>query len=159
LLCRAIKQHQNILIDFSRASSDNRGMMDFRAGSFDSQMARMWHDLTDYARPRVGEISRLPEIRKTLGPIDYREPNVCSFTVTKDCLPDAVFLTVMKRHNCLHVERSIFPDVDVANGWRETEEIDFINVNGDLRFRTRDGEVMNLDETFGYLILPIVRAA
>lgn len=134
-------------------------MQQDREQAYSRQMARMWHDLTDLARPALQEISTLPEIRKTLGRIEYREPNVCSFKVTKDCLPNAVFLTITQKHNCLHVERSLFPDELVTNGRRETEDIDFINVNGDLRFRTRKGKVMNLAETLGYLILPVVRPA
>ena len=130
-----------------------------REEAFKRQRARMWHDITEHARPTIERINSISEFRKTLGHIKYEEPNVCSFTVTKDCFPNAIFLTVTEKYDCLRVERQLFKDVPDTQGRSETENIDLINVDGDLGFRTRDGKEMNLTDTLEYLFLPVIQAA
>jgi hypothetical protein len=117
--------------------------------------ARMWHDVTDHARPAAARITNMPAFRH----IKYEEPNVFSFKITKDWFPNAIFLTVTQRHDGLRAQRNLFKDVPDTRGRSETEDIEFVNVNGEGHFRTREGTVMSLPETIQYLFLPVVRAA
>jgi hypothetical protein len=149
-----ISNEQARLVSMQQQKKDRT----MREQTYINLRSRMWHDVIDHARPIAERIGSAPEFRRALGPIKYEEPNVCSFKVTKDCFPNAIFMTVTERHDGLRVERHVFRDVPDTRGRSESEDIEFINVNGDGHFRTREGTVMNLPETIQYLFLPIVRA-
>jgi hypothetical protein len=119
--------------------------------------ARMWHDVIEHARPLAERLNTATEFLKVLGPIKYAEPNVFTFKVTKDCFPNALFMTVTERHDGLRVSRHVFKDVPDTRGRSESEDLEFVALNDEIHFRTREGTVMNLPETIQYLFLPIVR--